>query len=125
MFIAAGALVGIVVAYDDYSDHSNHSKYGDAAVVARIEDMKRRERDQESEIQWMRNCMNTTYGEQIDDLKREKNYPALTNATYIIDGVRADMARELDESIADGKRQLADIDRMLARINELELQAKG
>ncbi len=132
MFIAAGALVGIVVAYDDYSDHrkhsnhSNHSRYGDAEVVNRINDMQRRVNSQEAEVNRTRNWMQMNYREQIDQLKREKNYPALSGASMynVVSSVKANMEQELENSIAQKRRELADIDRMIARINEIELQAK-
>lgn len=69
--------------------------------------------------------MKRHYEENINQLKNEKNYPALSTASpeNIVEAVKADMRRELEEEIQRDSQELAEIDKMIARINELEVQA--
>ena len=80
-----------------------------------------------NQIQENYNNANRHYEENLSQLRGEKNYPALSNSSpeNILNAVKADMQRELQEEIAREEAELAEIDKMLSRINELEKQAKS
>lgn len=116
--VAAG---GIIFVYDDHSKHSNysdygdysahsnhsaHSRYGDSAVRQDIADYENRIGRKENEVNGLRS-----------------DYQNL--AHYDIGEVKAQQKRELEAEIANETAELARIDAMIAKINELELQAKG
>ena len=136
MFIAAaggGALVWRISHdnysdYSDYSDHSRYSKYteyGDSTLRNDISKMEDDIRRKESDVEILRQRMISNFDSLVNELKRKKNYPGLdSSASEIIRKVKDDMQRELDNEIAKDKQELAEIDKMIARINELELQAK-
>lgn len=128
---AGGALIWRM-SHGDYSDHSNHSnhrEYGDAALRNQISNKETDIRRKESDVESLRQRMNENFNSRINNLKREGNYPTFYSAndslpSKIVDSVKNDMRRELDEEIARDKQELEAIDKMIARINELELQAK-
>lgn len=128
MFIAGAVVLGgIVVTYDDHSNHSNHSnysKYGDANMVSAINN-KQQEVDKKSEeIDILRQHMEYNFQNRIAELKRKKNYQGLEyNPEYIVFKVKNDMVKELENEIQNEKKQLSEIDRVIARINEIELQS--
>ena len=133
MAFIAGVIVGgvAVIAYDDYSDYRDHSRhsryteYGDAQLVSQINDLERRVNSQEYDVNNFRSQMQHNFNSRIDNLRHEKNYSALYNATSsdnLVYSVKQEMKRELDDSIKQEQKQLEDIDRMIARINEIELQ---
>ena len=134
MFIAGAVVVGgIIVAYDDYSDyrdhdrHSRYSEYGDSQLVSQINDLQNRVNSQEYDVNQFRSQIQNNFNSRINDLKREKNYSALSSGEtgdYLIHSVKQEMKRELDNSIRQEQQQLEDIDRMIARINEIELQQR-
>ena len=133
MFIVGG-VIGVVVvgaaAHGDYSDHSNHSnysKYGDAELVREIDNMQRKVNQKETDIENFRTQIQNKFNSQINELRREKNYSAFNHASTdinLIQSVKQDMKNELAENIRQEKNQLAEIDRMIARINEIELQQR-
>ncbi len=114
--------------YRDYSDHYNHSnyrEYGDSALRNQISNRENEIRNKESSVESLRQRMNNDFNSRINELKRERNYSGLTySPDSVIADVKNDMRRELDNEIARDKQELAEIDKMIARINELELQAK-
>ena len=108
-----------------YSDHSKHSEYGDASVRAEIERQEREVNRKESDVANLRQRMNDNFNLRINELKREKNYSGLDAASKeMVAAVKEDMRRELDAEISRDKQELAEIDKMIARINELELQSR-
>ena len=58
---------------------------------------------------------------QINRLKNEKNYSALNSASpeNLVEAVKADMRRELEDEISRDKQELSEIDKMIAKIEEL------
>lgn len=136
MFIAAaggGALVWRISHdnysdYSDYSDYSRHSEYteyGDSTLRNNISKMEDDIRRKESDVEILRQRMISNFDSLVNELKRKKNYPGLdATPSTIVNTVKYHMKRELDDEIAKDKQELAEIDKMIARINELELQAK-
>lgn len=137
-FIAGAVIIGGAAIYagghDDYSDyhsrHSNHRQYGDSALRNQISRKENAVSNKESDVESLRRRMNDNFNSRINELKREGNYPTFYSAddsspSKIIKSVKADMRRELDAEIARDKQELEAIDKMIARINELELQSKG
>lgn len=115
--------------YSDHSNHSNHREYGDAALRNQISNKESEISRKESDVESLRRRMNENFNSRINELKREGNYQTFYSAndsspSKIVDSVKKDMRRELDDEIAKDKRELEAIDKMIARINELELQAK-
>lgn len=132
-FVAAAFIGGGVAAYEyaysDYSDHSRHSEhseYGDSSLRGEISRKESEVNRKESDVANLRQRMNDNFNSRINELKREKNYSALSNAdaNNMINAVKEDMRRELDEEISRDRQELAEIDKMIARINELELQSR-
>ena len=130
-FIVGGALVGIVVLHSNHSDysdwrdhsnHSNHRNYGDSALRNEISTLENNVRTQESEVERLKNQMNENYRNRINQLKNEKNYSGLSNQD-VLNAVKSDMKREIENEISRDKQELEQIDKMISRINELELQA--
>ncbi len=134
MFIAAagGVLVVGIIAHDDhsnYSDHSNHSRhnqYGDAALVQEINHQQKLIARKKKEIREYAGQIEREFSERIQELGQETNYDGL-NAEYenILEEVKCDMKKEIEASIADEKAELERIDKLIARINELELNVGG
>ena len=125
-FIVGGALVGIAVLWDDhsnYSEHDRYTKYGDSELRNQISNMESRVNSKEAEIQRLKNQMEENYRDRINQLKNEKNYSGLNNSD-VMNAVKADMKRELENEISRDRQELSEIDKMISRINELELQAK-
>ena len=111
--------------YSCHSRHSNHRQYGDSALRNQISNTENEIRNKESSVESLRQRMNNDFNSRINALKRERNYSGLTySPDSVISDVKNDMRRELDNEIARDKQELAEIDKMIARINELELQAK-
>ena len=52
----------------------------------------------------------------------EKNYSGLDNSD-VLNAVKSDMRRELENEISRDRQELSEIDKMISRINALELQA--
>ena len=112
MFIAGAVVVGgIIVAYDDhsrhsqYKEHTNHSKYNDHHVREEIISKENSLDNQKS---------------KVDRLWDEySNLPS-----WDIEQKKYEMRRELEQEIAEDKQKLADIEKMIARINEIELQSR-
>ena len=111
---------------ESYCRHSRHNKYGDAALVKEIEDKKNEIDAKEDEVDRLREKMEENFQTRVNQLKKERNYSSFnySDAEDIIDNVKEEMRDELDDEIAKDKRELEAIDKMIARINELELQAK-
>ena len=125
-FIVGGALVGIIAIWDDHSnhrDHTNYREYGDSELRNQIKNMESRVNKKESEIQRLKNQMEENYRDRINQLKNEKNYSGFNNSD-VMNAVKADMKRELEDEISRDRQELSEIDKMISRINELELQAK-
>lgn len=112
--------------YSDWRDHSNHRQYGDAALVNAIENKKNEIDAKEDEVDRLREKMEENFQRRVNKLKAERNYSSFnySDAEDIIENVKEEMRDELDDEIAQDKRELEAIDKMIARINELELQAK-
>ena len=116
-----------------HSNYSKHSEYANSHMERKYDAALDRAIAKASEYNALRNQINGNYEnakkhfeENINRLKNEKNYSALNNASpeNLVEAVKADMRRELEDEIARDKQELAEIDKMLSRINELEMQAK-
>lgn len=116
--------------YSDYSDyhsrHSNYREYGDSALVNAIENKKNEIDAKEEEVDRLQEQMEENFQARLDKLKAERNYSSFgySDDETIIDNVKEEMLEELDDEISQEKQELAAIDKMIARINEIELQAK-
>ena len=125
-FIVGGALVGIAVLWDDHSNHRDHERYreyGDSELRNKIKNMESRVNSKEAEIQRLKNEMDENYRNRINQLQNEKNYSGL-NKSDVLNAVKDDMKRELENEISRDRQELSEIDKMISRINELELQTK-
>ena len=133
-FIAGAVIIGGAAIYagghDDYSDyhsrHSNHRQYGDSALVKAIENKKNEIDAKEDEVDRLREKMEENFQARVNKLKAKHNYSSFnySDAEDIINNVKEEMRDELDDEIARDKQELEAIDKMIARINELELQSK-
>ncbi|MBQ9479927.1 MAG: hypothetical protein IJU71_10280 [Selenomonadaceae bacterium] len=125
-FVVGAFAVGVIVMHEDHSNHSNHRQYGDAGMVQAINDKQSEVDSLSYDLDWHRQEMQQNFDARIRELRSERNYSALgSSPKKMIDKVKEDMARELDAGIAKEKQELAEIDRMISKINELELKAKG
>lgn len=129
-FIVGGVIGGVVAVshgnhskYSDWRDHSNHRQYGDSGLRNEISNLENRVRNKESEVERLKNEMEENYRNRINQLKNEKNYSGL-NDSDVLKAVKFDMKRELENEINRDKQELSEIDKMISRINELELQAQ-
>ena len=70
--------------------------------------------------------MDEDFSARVNQLKREKNYWAFNYSSYasLLANLKEEMRRELDAELRQEKQELAAIDNMIARINEIELQAQ-
>lgn len=109
MFIAGAVVVGgIIIAHDDhsrYSEYERHSRYGDSEVRKNISSYESRVKRKESEVQRL--------------LSEYQNLPS-----YDLNQAKANMRRELENEIKRDKQELAEIDKIISKINELELQSR-
>ena len=124
-FIVGGVIGGVVAIhhgnhsrYSDWRDHHNHRQYGDSGLRNEISNLENRVRDKESEVERLKNQMNENYRHRINQLKNEKNYSGLDNQD-VMNAVKADMKRELENEIARDKQELEEIDKMISQINKL------
>ena len=131
-FVVGGALVGGAVvwraAYDDYSryrEHGNHRQYGDSALREAIKRKENEVRYKESDVETARRRMEDNFNSRVNQLKREKNYSGLNYVpSMMVSEVKDNMRRELDSELKHERDELAAIDAMIDKINELELQVK-
>ena len=131
-FIAGAVIIGGAAIYagghDDYSryrEYTRHNKYGDAELRNQISRKENSVSNKESDVESLRWQMNENFNSRINELKREKNYSGLNSSpSNIIYSVKADMRRELDAEISRDKQELESIDKMITRINEIEVQVK-
>ena len=134
-FIAAagGGVIVWQITHDNYSDysdyhsrHSNYHGYDDSALVSAIENKKNAIDAKEEEVDRLQEQMEENFQARLEKLKAERNYSSFgySDDETIIDNVKEEMLEELDEEISQEKQELEAIDKMIARINEIELQAK-
>lgn len=114
--------------YSDYhSRHSDYHEYGDAALLKQIKNKEEEVRHKVSNVEDLRRRMNEDFNSRVAQLRREKDYMTFYKnlpPANIIQSVKDDMRLELDYAISQDKQELEAINKMIARINELELQAK-
>ena len=122
--------------HSDYSDYSAHSKYGDAAVISEIQSKRDRYRNQKIAADDIQRKIREEFQDGIEMLRGKsgaENYKVLADAQnspeyYINDfdlikrRLQEDMTKQLEKEIADDQERLKEIDSLLARINEIELQ---
>ena len=79
----------------------------------------------EDEVDRLREKMEENFQARVEKLKAERNYSSFnySDAEDIIDNVKEEMREELDDEIAQDKKELEAIDKMIARINEIALQS--
>lgn len=125
--VPAGAAV-YKIGHGDYSDHSRHSRYHEYGDSALREQIRRKETDisrKESDVETARRHMNDNFNSRVNELKRERNYSGLNCLPdAMIHEVKDDMRRELDAELKRERDELAAIDNMIAKINELALQTR-
>ena len=131
VFGVVGVVVGGAIVHGNHSDyschsrHSNYREYGDSALRNQISNKENEVRSKDSDVENLRRRMNDNFNSRINDLKREKNYSALNSPpSDIVYHVKNEMRSELDSEISHDKQELEAIDKMIARINEIELQVK-
>ena len=134
MAFIVGAVVaggGILIAshdkYERYREyhHTQHTKYNDSEIRNQISNKENQVRSKDSDVENLRRRMNDNFNSRINELKREKNYSALNSPpSDIVYRVKDEMRTELNSEISHDKQELEAIDKMIARINEIELQAK-
>ena len=125
-FWVGAVVVGGAIIHDNHSryrEYDRYTKYGDSELRRQIKNMESRVNSKESEIQRLKNQMEEDYRNRINQLKNEKNYSGFNNSD-VMNAVKADMKRELENEISRDRQELSEIDKMISRINELELQAK-
>ena len=125
-FWVGAVVVGGALIHDNHSryrEYDRYTKYGDSELRNQISNMESRVNNKEAEIQRLKNQMEEDYRNRINQLKNEKNYSGLDNSD-VMNAVKADMKRELENEISRDRQELSEIDKMISRINELELQAK-
>ncbi len=90
-----------------------------------IEDKEKLIRRKEFDVENLRRCVDENFSTRINELRREKFYPAFNYSTpaNLLTNIKADMRRELDNELKHDRDELAAIDDMISRINELELQS--
>ena len=135
MFIAGAVVVGgVIIAHDDHSRHSQyddysdaHSQYGDSQLRSEISNLESRVKNKNSEIKKLREQMKNNFQTKMDTLSDERFYNSLHAAkpTAVIKKVKQEMKEEIEEKIKNEQSELEEIDKMIAKINELTLQAKG
>ena len=138
MFIAAAGGV-IVIAAMHTDSYSKYNKYNDSELRSRIArkqaEIESKQNqvynqqnyvdDQERDVKKLRNRMYDDFQERVDELRQEEDYPGLDSGAYsIVDDVKANMRREIDEEIQYEQAQLNQINDIIAKINEIELQSK-
>lgn len=131
IFGVVGVVVGGAIVHGNHSDyschsrHSNYREYGDSALRNQISNKENEVNRKAADVENLRQRMNSDFNSRVNELKREKNYSGLSySPDEIISDVKRDMQRELDNEISRDKQELAEIDKTIARINELELQSK-
>lgn len=130
-FIWGGAAAVAVVTFypsddhDKYSRYREYHEYGDSALREQI---RRKETDisrKESDVETARRRMEDNFNSRVNELKRERNYSGLNYVpNMMVSEVKDNMRRELDAEIQHEHDELAAIDDMISRINELELQVR-
>ena len=115
--------------HSDYSDyHSRHSQYreyGDSSLRNQISNKQNEVNRKEADLENLRQRMNDNFNSRVNQLKREKNYSGLNYVpSMMVSEVKDNMRRELDREIQSDRDELAAIDAMIDKINEIELQVK-
>ncbi len=124
--------VAVASSHDDHRNHSNHSNYSDSNVRDQIARM-------ESEVQDLERKLSRMNGEFVDDLGEELESvmddirSRGSMSQEMIDALQSgDTSNDLDKRLLQFKKPLNDlvrreqkrleeIDRTIARINEIEL----
>ena len=133
MFVVGAVVVGVVViSDDDHSKHSRyveHSKYGDSEMVRMIHAKQQEIDRKEYNVGEMYDDMKARFDSRVAELQNtnDVHYSALKypDPNSIVDKVKQEMRNEIENEIRQDKETLAHIDKMISRINEIELQAKG
>ena len=127
-FIWGGAAAVAVVTFYPSDDHSRHSRYHEYGDSALREQIRRKETDigrKESDVETARRRMEDNFNSRVNELKRERNYSGLNYVpNMMVSEVKDDMRRELDNELKHDRDELAAIDDMISRINEIELQTR-
>ncbi len=129
---AIGVVVVGAAAHGNHSDyschrdhHRNYHEYGDSELRSKISNKENQVRNKDSDVESLRRRMNDNFNSRINELKRERNYYALNySPDSVVREVKSEMRSELNAEISQDKQELEAIDKMIARINEIELQAK-
>lgn len=116
-----------------HSNYSKYSEYSDAHMDRKMDRVSLQRNAKIDERNAIRQRIKKNYDdvkrhyeESIDNLKREKYYSAFDYSIpeNLLADIKLQMRRELDNEISRDRQELAEIDKMIARINELELQSR-
>lgn len=82
--------------------------------------------EKDFDIKYLRLQMDKNFSEQIDKLKCEKYYSAFNYSSpeNLLTNIKSDMRKEIESELSRENHELAKINQMIARINELELQSR-
>lgn len=80
----------------------------------------------EFKLKNLRRLVDENFSTRINELRREKFYPAFnySSPANLLTNIKADMRDELEAEIKRDRDELAAIDDMIDKINEIELQVK-
>lgn len=139
MFIAGivgGVVVG-VVAHGDYSDHSDHHLYSDSKLAADIESKRKQKDYRLDELERIEKNLLSKYAEEIsiledepvladkiNSIKRGNKVDNINNINKIRNDLLVQIKNKLEKELVDDKKQLAEIDSALVRINAIQLTNK-
>ncbi len=127
MFVAAagGVIGGVIIGainHSDYSDHYNYSKYGDSSMIDDIKELEDKADKKEKDKEAYTLEIEEIYQARINELKQEANYAFIdSEKAKILEVAKKEMQEKVAVEIQDERQQLEYIDRMIARINEIEL----
>lgn len=146
MFWAGGIAIVAVVAMPDYDDHSrhrdhyNHSQYSDGQLKA---DIARAQRDYERldrEVDDLAQTIRDEYNAGMAELSRDSEFGKLVYADAADPGtpknavngvaraekkVQESLRDRLANDVKEDKQKIAEIDKLITRINEMELSSDG
>ena len=115
-----------------YSDHSKYSEYSDEHMYRKWDQIALPMNAKIDECNAIRqrinknyNEVNRHYEENINQLRREKNYSAFnySSPANLLTNIKEEMRRELNEELRRENEELAAIDNMIAKINRITLES--
>lgn len=79
----------------------------------------------EIKLEKLRQQMDEDFSARVNQLKREKNYWAFnySSPASLLTNIKEEMRRELNEELRQENEELAAIDNMIAKINQITLES--